>query len=226
MAPTGNILLSGVRGISHSLSEEKKMLCFRHLNTKVKYVGAVSVHRNNINYPWIYSVSLYCFSFYFTTTRFISGVYNKFFHPHKKQPKNTLRFVSKVLPASTCIFFFLCCRYNPLWVLAFSAIFFNSVLSLLSFLHPLLPIVWISSSTSSIHLFLGRPLILLPIGFHSNIRLDIFPPSNCITCPSKAILLLSINLTVSAFPISSFSSWFFLILQISIFILYRAKNFP
>ena len=90
----------------------------------------------------------------------------------------------------------LCCRYNPLWVLPFSAIFFHSVLSLLSFLHPLIAILWISSSTSSIHLSLGLPLILLPIGFHYNILLGILPPSIHITCPSQAILLLFINLTV------------------------------
>ena len=110
--------------------------------------------------------------------------------------------------------FFLCCRYNPLWVLAFSAIFFHSVLSLLSFLHPFIPIIWMSSSTSSIYLFLCLSLILLPIGFHSNILLGILPPSIRITCPSQAILLLFINLTMSAFPMGSFSSWFFLILQI------------
>jgi len=110
--------------------------------------------------------------------------------------------------------FFLCCRYNPPWVLAFSAIFFHSVLSLLSFLHPLIPIIWISSSVSSVHLFLGQPLILLPIGFHFHILLGILPPSICITCPSQAILLLFVNLTMSAFPTSSFSSWFFLIPQI------------
>jgi len=93
-------------------------------------------------------------------------------------------------------------------------ILFHSVLSLLSFLHPLIPIVCISSSTSSIHLFLGLPLILLPICFHSNILLGILPPSIRITCPSQAILLLFINLTMSACPTSSFSSWFSLILQI------------
>ena len=112
------------------------------------------------------------------------------------------------------LLFFLCWRYNPLWVLAFSTIFFHSVLSLLSFLHPLIPIVWISSSTSSIHLFLGRSLILLPIGFHSYILLGIHPTSICITCPSQVILLLFINITMAAFPIGSFSSWYFLILQI------------
>ena len=62
--------------------------------------------------------------------------------------------------------------------------------------------------------FLGLPLILLPIGFHSNIVLGILPPSIRITRPSQAIRLLFINLTMSAFPMSSFSLCFFLILQI------------
>ena len=91
-------------------------------------------------------------------------------------------------------FLFLCWRYNPLGVLAFSEIFFHSVLSLLSFLHSFIPIVWISSS-SSIQFFLGLPLILLPTGFHSNILLDILPPSIRIKCPSQAILLFFINFT-------------------------------
>ena len=94
-------------------------------------------------------------------------------------------------------------------------IFFHSVLSLLNFLHSLIHFVWISSSRSSIHLFLGLPLILLPIGFHSHILLGILPPSIRITCPSQAILLFFfLNLTTSALPMSSFSSWFFLISQV------------
>jgi hypothetical protein len=66
------------------------------------------------------------------------------------------------------IFFFFYWRYNPLWVLAFSVILLHSVLSLLNFLRPLNPNAWMSSSISSTHLFLGLPLILLPVGFHSN----------------------------------------------------------
>jgi hypothetical protein len=66
------------------------------------------------------------------------------------------------------IFFFFYCRYNPLWVLAFSVILLHSVLSLLNFLHPPIPNAWMSCSISSTHLFLGLPLILLPVGFHSN----------------------------------------------------------
>ena len=130
------------------------------------------------------------------------------------QMLHVIQYIDQVTRFFFFLLLLLCWRYNPLWVLAFSVISFHSVLSLLSFLHPLIPIVWISSSTSSIHLFLGLPLILLPIGFHSNILLGILPPSIRITCPSQAILLLSINLTMFAFPMSSFSSWFFLILQI------------
>ena len=100
------------------------------------------------------------------------------------------------------LFFFLYCwRYNPQWVLAFSVIFLHSVLSLLIILHPLIPIIWISSSTSSIHLFLGLSLILLPIGFHSNILLGILPPS----IPHSSSFFF-INLTMSSLPMSSFSS--------------------
>ena len=70
-------------------------------------------------------------------------------------------------------------------------------LSLLSFLHPLIPIVWISSSTSSIQLILGRPLILLPTGFHSNILLGILPPPNRFTCPLIALFAVGIQLHVN-----------------------------
>ena len=80
-------------------------------------------------------------------------------------------------------------------------------------------------STSSIHLFLGRPLILLHIDFNSNILLGILPPSIRITCPSQAVLLLFINLTMSAFPMSSFSSWFFLILQIPLIVTYTTLKY-
>ena len=70
-----------------------------------------------------------------------------------------------------------------------------------------------SSSKFSTYLFLGLPLILLPVGFHSNILLGILFSSICITCPNQAILLLFMNLTMSALPMSSFNSWFILILQ-------------
>ena len=92
-------------------------------------------------------------------------------------------------------------------------ILLHSILSLLSFLHPLISNAWMSSSISSTPLFLGLPLILLPIGFHYNILLGILFSSIRITCPNQAILLLFMNRIMSAFPMSSFNSWFILILQ-------------
>ena len=96
-------------------------------------------------------------------------------------------------------FIFLYWRYNPLWVLVFSVIFFHSALSLHKFLHPLIPIICISSSMSSIHLFLGLPLFLLPVGFHFSTLWGILFPSIRITWPGQAIVLLFTNLTVSDF---------------------------
>jgi hypothetical protein len=103
-------------------------------------------------------------------------------------------------------FFFFYWRYNPLWVLAFSVIFFHWALSSHCFLHRLTPIICISSSLLAIHLFRGLPLVLVPIGYHCNILLGVLLSSIRITWPSQAILLLFINLTTFAFPISSFSS--------------------
>jgi len=99
-------------------------------------------------------------------------------------------------------FFFFYWRYNPLWVSAFLVIFFHSALSSHCFLHRLTPIICKSSSMSAIHLFLGLPLVLVPIGFHCNILLGVLLSSIRITWPSQAILLLFINLTISVFPIS------------------------
>jgi hypothetical protein len=88
-------------------------------------------------------------------------------------------------------------HYNPLWVLAFSVILFHSALSLHCFLHRLTPIICKSSSISTIHLFRGLPLVLVPMGFHRNILLGVLLSSIRITWPSQAILLLFINLTIS-----------------------------
>ena len=60
MDPTGNILLSGVRGMSRHLSENKTVLFQAHEHQS-KIFWAVSVNWNNIKYPWIYSGLLYGF---------------------------------------------------------------------------------------------------------------------------------------------------------------------
>ena len=90
--------------------------------------------------------------------------------------------------------FFFYWHYNPLWVLAFSVILFHSAFSSHCFLHRLIPIICKYSSMSAIHLFLGLPLILVPICPHSNILLGVLLSSIRITWPSQAILLLFINL--------------------------------
>jgi hypothetical protein len=112
----------------------------------------------------------------------------------------------KTTSSSSFFSFFFYWHYNPLWVLAFSVIFIHSALSSHCFLHRLTPIICISSSMSAIHLFRGLPLVLVPIGFHCNILLGVLLSTIRITWPSQAILLLFINLNISAFPISSFSS--------------------
>ena len=71
------------------------------------------------------------------------------------------------------VFFFFYWRYNPLWVLAFSVIFFHCAHSSHCFLHRLTPIIYKSSSLPTIHLFRGLPLVLVPIGFHCNILLGV-----------------------------------------------------
>ena len=78
-------------------------------------------------------------------------------------------------------FFFFYWQYNALWVLAFSVILFHSAPPLHCFLHRLIPVICISSSISTIRLFLGLPLILVPIGFHSNILLGLLLSSIRIT---------------------------------------------
>jgi len=62
--------------------------------------------------------------------------------------------------------------------------FLPFALSLHWFLHRLIPIICISSTISTIHLFLGLPLILVPIVFHSNIILGVLLSSIRITWPS------------------------------------------
>jgi len=70
---------------------------------------------------------------------------------------NQKRYLHSVL----YFFFFFYWRYNPLWVLAFSLIFFHSALSSHCFLHRLTPIICKSSSLPAIHLFHGLPLVLV-----------------------------------------------------------------
>jgi chromate transport protein ChrA len=66
-------------------------------------------------------------------------------------------------------FFFFYCPFNPLWVLAFSVIFFHSALFSRCFLRHLTPIICKSSSVPAVYIFRGFPLVLIRIGCHCNI---------------------------------------------------------
>jgi hypothetical protein len=82
------------------------------------------------------------------------------------------------------IYLFFYWRYNPLWVLAFSVIFFHSALSSHCFLHRLTSIIYKSSSMPSIHLLRCLPLVLVPMGFHCNILLGVIIYPHHVTQPS------------------------------------------
>ena len=102
-------------------------------------------------------------------------------------------YFSKPTSHAPNIFFFFYWHYNPLWVLAFSVIFFHSALSSLCFLHRLTPIICKSSSMPAIHLFRGLPLVLVPIGFHCNILLGVLLSS---IRNVNIILILNFNTTI------------------------------
>ena len=68
---------------------------------------------------------------------------------------------SKPSRMSEAIFFFHW-RYSPVWALACQTVFFHYFLSATNSVHILTPSTWRSLSTSSFHLFLGLPLLLVP----------------------------------------------------------------
>jgi hypothetical protein len=124
-------------------------------------------------------------------------------------PSTSHCYIVLLQDASTHFFFFFYWRYNPLWVLAVSVILFHSVLSLHNYLHSLIPILCISSSKSSIQLFFGLPLILLPIGFQSNTHLgfsfhpstsrDLAKPFFCYTSTHLAVQIMQTTIQPSSF---------------------------
>ena len=62
---------------------------------------------------------------------------------------------------SNYLYLFFHWHYRPLWASACRKWSFHFFLSLTNFLHLLTPITWRSLSTSSFHLLLGRPLLLV-----------------------------------------------------------------
>ena len=65
-------------------------------------------------------------------------------------------------PSFSFFFFFFHWHYSPLWALACRTTSFHFFLFATNSLHLLTPSTWRSLSTSSFHLFLGLPLLLIP----------------------------------------------------------------
>jgi len=73
----------------------------------------------------------------------------------------------------TPFFFFFHWHYSPLWALACRTMSFHFFLSATNSLHLLTHSTWRSLSTSSFHLFLGLPLLLVPSSSYVKIFLAI-----------------------------------------------------
>ena len=101
-------------------------------------------------------------------------------------------------------FFFFHRHYSPLWALACRTMYFHFFLSATNCLHLLTPSTWRSLSTSSFHLFLGLPLLLVPSSSWVKIFLGILSSSILSRRPKHLILCPFIHFTI--FSPSLFSS--------------------
>jgi uncharacterized membrane protein len=95
------------------------------------------------------------------------------------QQQNLIRYVMSyagefIYNALHFCFFFLCSHCKPLWVSVFCTSSHQAFLSLMRYVQFLTFNFFKSFSTSSFHLFFGRPLDLIPMGFHSVIFLAFF----------------------------------------------------
>ena len=104
------------------------------------------------------------------------------------------------------IFLFFHWHYSPLWALACRTISFHFFLSATSSLHLLSPSTWRSLSTSSFHLFLGLPLLLVPSSSWVKNFLGILSSSILSSWPNQLFLCPFFHFTIfSPFLISSSS---------------------
>ena len=87
-------------------------------------------------------------------------------------------------------------HYSPLWTLACWTMPFHFFLSATNSLHLLTPNTWRSLSTSSFHLFLGLPLLLVPSSSWVNIFLGILSSSILSRWPKQLILCSFIHFTI------------------------------
>ena len=105
-------------------------------------------------------------------------------------------------------FFFFHWHYSPLWALACRTISFHFILSATKSLHLLTNSTWRSLSTSSLHLFLGLPLLLVPSSSWVKIFLDILSSSILSRWPNQLILCPFIHFTIFSPFLTSSSSRF------------------
>ena len=71
------------------------------------------------------------------------------------------------------------------------------------------PFPWSSKWNSSLHLFLGRPMFLLPFGLHCNACFGILFVSILCTCCSHFSWYCFISFTIFSTPVFSIIHWFF-----------------
>ena len=105
-------------------------------------------------------------------------------------------------------FFFFHWHYSPLWALACRKMSFHFFLSATNSLHLLTPSTWRSLSTSSFHLFLGLPLLLVPSSSWLKIFLGILSSSIISKWPNQLILCPFNHFTVFSPLLISSSSRF------------------
>ena len=99
-------------------------------------------------------------------------------------------------------------HYSPLWALVRWTMSFHCFLSATNSLHLLTPSTWRSLSTSSFHLFLGLPLLLVPSSSWVKIFLGILSSSILSRWPNQLIICHFIHFTTFCPLLISSSSRF------------------
>ena len=126
---------------------------------------------------------------------------------------NSLRYLNQnIMYSSTALSFgtslFFHWHYSPLWALACQTLSVHFFLSAINSLHLLTPSTWRSSSTSSFHLFLGLPLLLVSFSSWVKMFLDILSSSILSRWPNQLILCPFIHFTIFSPLLIFYSSRF------------------
>jgi len=145
---------------------------------------------------------------------------------------------SEIIIIIIFFFFFFHRHYSPLWALACRIMSFHFFLSATNSLYLLTPSTWRSLSTSSFHLFLGLPILLVPSSSWVTIFLGNLPSSILSRWPNQLILCPFIHFTIYSPLLISSSSRFvrllhspfsylgsYILLNISLSTIRRSCNF-